>query len=252
MSCLRTRQMLDAWQDGELDAGSDAELRRHVEGCAECAALHRQREALRAAIRSAPRHVAPEGLRRAIVARLGEASAQGLSPTRRPMLAWWQALMLAAGSAALGVLATALVLRGPATMPPQEQLVARHVASLASARLIEVASSDRHVVKPWFQGKVDFAPQVRDLAAHGFVLEGARLERIGGKDAVAVVYRIRKHPVNLFVWRGGALPAGAPEVMTVRGFSIAAWSAGGLDYAAVADTDLAEMRRFALALTAAP
>ena len=165
------------------------------------------------------------------------------------MLAWWQALLLAGATGALAVLATAFVLTGPgredAATSLREQLVARHVAALASNHLIDVASSDRHVVKPWFQGKVDFAPQVRDLSSQDFALEGARLDQVGGRTAVAVVYRLREHPINLFVWRRADARDAALDLAIVRGFSVAAWSVGGLDYAAVSDADAGELRRFA-------
>ena len=260
MSCLRTRQMLDAWLDGELDAGTSAALARHAAGCPECGALRNTREDLRAALRAAPRLAAPASLRRALGA--------GFKAARRPvprwrlpraprvprMLAWWQALLLAGATGALAVLATAFVQTGPgredAATSLREQIVARHVAALASNHLIDVASSDRHVVKPWFQGKVDFAPQVRDLSPQGFALEGARLDQVGGRTAVAVVYRIREHPINLFVWRRADGRDAALDLAIVRGFSVAAWSAGGLDYAAVSDVDAGELGRFAGALQA--
>lgn len=266
MTCLRTRQMLDAWLDGELDAGTSVALAQHAAGCAECGALRNTREDLRGALRAAPRHAAPLSLRRAVGAGFEAARRpvpqrfvpQWLVPqwlvSRAPrMLAWWQALLLAGATGALAVLGTAFVLVGPgreeAATSLREQMVARHVAALASNHLIDVASSDRHVVKPWFQGKVDFAPQVRDLSAQGFALEGARLDQVGGRTAVAVVYRIREHPINLFVWRRADGRAdgrdAALDLAIVRGFSVAAWSAGGLDYAAVSDADAGELRRFA-------
>ena len=254
MSCLRTRQMLDAWLDGELDAGTNAALAEHAAGCPDCRALRGERERLRADLRAAPRHAAPAALKGTIAARVRQARPPVVRVPR--MLTWWQALALAGATGALAVLVTLSVLPGPGRevvhAQLSEQLVARHVASLASGRLIDVASSDRHVVKPWFQGKVDFAPQVRDLSSLGFAIEGARLEQVAGRGAVAVVYRIREHPINLFVWRRVDASDAALEIATVRGFSVAAWSAGGLNYTAVSDTDAGEMERFARALLAGP
>ena len=247
MSCLRTRQMLDAWLDGELDAGTSAELVQHASACPACRRLREERADLRSALKAMPRHAAPATLRPAITARIE--SARRVAPLFPRMLAWWQALVFAAASAALAVWATVLVLPGFSGTGVRaalaEELVARHTAALAGNHLIDVASSDRHTVKPWFQGKVDFAPQVRDLAVHGFALEGARLEQVAGHAAVAVVYRIRNHPVNLFVWRSQDVRDTALEMFSVRGFSVAAWSVSGLHYVAVSDTEPGELRRFA-------
>lgn len=254
MSCLRTRQMLDAWLDGELDAGTSAALAGHAAGCPDCRALRGERERLRADLRTAQRHAAPAALKAAIAARVRQARPPAARAPR--VVTWWQALALAGATGALAVLVTVSVLPGPVRdvvqAPLREQLVARHAASLASGRLVDVGSSDRHMVKPWFQGRVDFAPPVRDLSSLGFAIEGARLEQVAGQPAVAVVYRIRKHPINLFVWRGADAADPALEIATVRGFSVASWSAGGLNHAAVSDTDTGEMERFARALLAGP
>ena len=108
----------------------------------------------------------------------------------------------------------------PAPTALREHLVASHVASLGDARhLTEVASGDRHTVKPWFQGKVDFAPTVRDLSSDGFVMLGARLDHVADRQAAAVVYRVRNHVINLFVWRATA--GDEPFVVSAaRGFNL--------------------------------
>ena len=254
MSCLRTRQMLDAWLDDELDTATSAALAGHATGCPDCRALRGERERLRADLRAAPRHAAPAALKDVIAARVRQARPPAARMPR--VVTWSQALALAGATGALAVLVTVSVLPAPGRevvqAPLREQLVARHAAALASGHLIDVASSDRHVVKPWFQGKVDFAPQVRDLSSLGFAIEGARLEQVAGQRAVAVVYRIRKHPINLFVWRRAEPSDAALEIASVRGFSVAAWSAGGLNYAAVSDTDAGEMERFARVLATGP
>jgi anti-sigma factor RsiW len=128
----------------------------------------------------------------------------------------------------------------------REHLVASHIASLGpSHRLIEVASSDRHTVKPWFQGKVDFAPTVRDLSGEGYVLLGGRLDHVAEDQAAAIVYRVRGHVINLFVWRAAGAAAEPLALSTARGFSLATWTDSGLRFAAVSDTDAQEIERFA-------
>ena len=192
-ACLRTRRMLDGWLDGELDPATGGEIARHVSQCPDCLALRGERERLRETLRAAaPRLTAPQELRDAVMRRLRVKHAgPGVDPpvpVRRPaarLLSWWQALALAGAASAAAAVLTAVLMHLPADdlaqESPREQAVTHHVASLAGARLIDVASSDSHVVKPWFQGKIDFAPMVRDLSAQGFVLLGARQERIAGR-----------------------------------------------------------------------
>ena len=104
---------------------------------------------------------------------------------------------------------------------------------------MDVVSTDQHTVKPWFQGKVDFAVPVRDFAEQGFVLAGGRVDVVDGRTAAAIVYRRRQHVLNLFVWadsRGDV----APRSSTVRGYRISTWAQGGLEYRLVSDVPAAE------------
>lgn len=248
MSCNRTRQMLDAWIDGELDPATGQQLAQHLEGCADCRARHSEREALRATVRAAVAPMAaPAALQLAVLRGIRAAPAPTANRTQR-LLSWWQAGVLATGSAAVAAAAT-FFMTGPATGPTQQevagQVAALHARSLAGDGLIEIASSERHVVKPWFHGKIDFAPPVRDLSAEGFALLGARMERVGGRPAVALVYRIRKHPVNLFVWRGEQGRATPLAFETVHGFTVGQWSSGGLDFAAVSDVEAQDLAKLA-------
>ena len=131
-----------------------------------------------------------------------------------------------------------------------EQAVASHVASLAPPRrLVDVESSDRHVVKPWLSGKIDFAPPVLDLEPYGFTLLGARLDHVGNRQAAAVVYRIRNHDINLFVWRAAREGMRTEtELTAVRGFGVASWTHNGLMFVAVSDVDRRDLQKFVDAL----
>ena len=276
-NCQRTRKMLDGWLDGELDPATSDEMARHVAQCPDCVLLRAERERLRGTLRAAaPRFTAPAALRQSVMSALqlehlarGEpadrarpgASSTSAQPLAARLVSWWQALAFAGAASVATALVTVMLVRSPVDAgtneSPREQVVTRHVASLSGAHLIDVASSDSHVVKPWFQGKIDFAPMVRDLSAQGFILQGARQERIAGRPAVAVVYKIRNHPVNLFIWRGadgGAADArdAALTASTMRGFSVASWAAGGLNFAAVSDAEFADIERFGRALQKTP
>jgi anti-sigma factor RsiW len=106
------------------------------------------------------------------------------------------------------------------------------------------------VVRPWFQGRLEFAPMVRDLSAQGFDLLGARLDQLGDRQAVAVVYRLRSHIINVFSWRGRGDLIGSEREVTIRGFNVIIWSDRDMDFVAVSDTDSAELKRFTVAYRA--
>jgi anti-sigma factor (TIGR02949 family) len=243
MNCALALRMLDAYVDDELDATTAAEMVEHLATCAGCAALHGQRVAMRTALRAASlREAAPKGLKKSI---LREIERAGAPETPRRTLRWWQALALGASTAVMGAIGGWWLAQPRLLEGYPELVVARHVASLTPAGpRIDVASSDRHEVRPWFQGRLEFAPMVRDLSAQGFDLMGARVERVGDRQAVAVVYRLHNHIINVFSWRGPGDVAGAAKEATIRGFHVVTWSDRDLDFAAVSDTDSAELKRF--------
>jgi anti-sigma factor RsiW len=111
--------------------------------------------------------------------------------------------------------------------------------------LLEVKSSDRHTVKPWFAGRLDFAPPVKDLADHGFALAGGRVDYLDGRPAAALVYRRRQHVVTLLVQPEGADAARAPRAQTRQGYHVLHWAEGGLAFWAISDLNEGELQDFA-------
>ena len=163
----------------------------------------------------------------------------------------WQRrqFMALAASVLLAVFAssgtTFLLMRPAPEDPLAEEVVGSHIRSLMADHLIDVASSDQHTVKPWFDGRLDLAPAVIDLKAQGFALVGGRLDYIDRQPVAAVVYQRGKHLINLFAWPSSG--AHSPlRAMTIRGYNVLSWTAGDLAYWAVSDVnpkDLATLQR---------
>jgi anti-sigma factor RsiW len=138
--------------------------------------------------------------------------------------------------------------------------VGSHIRSLMADHLIDIASSDQHTVKPWFDGRLDLAPAVIDLKAEGFPLVGGRLDYIERQPVAAIVYQRGKHLINLFAWPMGGGETGAGHgsrdvrAMTIRGYNLLTWTQGDLTYWAVSDVnpkDLATLQRLIVQNTGA-
>ena len=166
---------------------------------------------------------------------------QFFQPSRRTFFGGF-----AVGTALSAAVAATLVLtvfRNDQEQTIADEVVSAHIRSLQPGHLMDVETSDQHTVKPWFDGKVDVAPPVIDLTAEGFTLLGGRLDYIDGEPVASVVYKRRKHVINLFVaQRLGAEHANVTD-RTVQGYNVRHWSAGGLDFWAVSDLDLDRTRR---------
>jgi anti-sigma factor RsiW len=245
-ACPDKAVLLYGLLDGELDAVNAAACEAHLKTCEACEAEFRRLQALREAV-AAPgvAHSAPERLRAGIEAMLAaEAAPAAAAQPRRRLAAWAAGGVGGIGGLVAAGLAVMLVLPQVTEASVERQLVASHVRSLMANHLTDVATSNRHVVKPWFNGKVDIAPPVPELAEQGFPLVGGRLDYIDGHVAPAIVYSRRLHTVNLFVWpAGGPSPSGT-RVVRRDGYSLVEWSQNGLRFAAVSDIDPGELRLF--------
>ena len=202
-------------------------------------------EQLSALIRGhASRHAAPESLRAGLRTQAALAdAARSPEPRRRWTFSWPTASI----GFALGLLCAVLVLplwqRLGADASLDAELVASHVRALQLGPLIEVASSDRHTVKPWFQGRLDYAPPVPDLADDGFPLTGGRVDHVRGGAVAALAYQRHQHVIDVFVWPATARLA--PQAAVQRGFNVLHWSDGAMQVWAVSDAERAELERFA-------
>ncbi len=230
--------LVQAEFDGELDAAEAARAMHHRANCAICRAAYADFETTRARLRAdAPYHRAPENLRRAIVAGLGTAA-----PRRSRAPAWWRDGVSFGLGAALAA-GIALLIIAPAQKDLVDAVVAGHVRALQQpGHLEDVVSTDEHTVKPWFDGKLDFAPPVKDLAAENFPLLGGRLDYLDDRPVAALIYRHDKHIIDLFVWpERGSL---APVTATRNGYNAIHWREGGMNFWAVSDLEAGELRDF--------
>jgi anti-sigma factor RsiW len=242
--------MLQALVDGELDAANAARIEAQIAGCAACAAQHTELIELRAALKRelAPAR-APDRLRERLAASLAEAAPAPRSepathpPRRAPApWSWLGAGAMLATAACAGLFAVSAQLSASDALT--RDLVAGHVRSLEVGHLTDVATSDQHVVKPWFEGKLDFSPPVVELASQGFPLVGGRLDYIGGRTVAAIVYRRGHHPINLFIWPASRGAAGRAETAPGDGYTLLHWSQGGMTFWAVSDVNPADLRQF--------
>ena len=261
MNCAEASAGLGAWSDGELAAGEATALREHVAGCAACRAELEALAALRRDIRAeAPRHAAPASLHarvRAELARHGDGAAATAAAAAAPLRPapsrrrWFLAGAMAGALLAVGVGAlTELVLSQRASDGVTIEAVDGHVRATLGQRLIEVASSDRHTVKPWLSARLPYAAPVPDPVDPAFVLAGARVDSLDRRPVAALVYRYGNHTVDVFV-RPLADAGAAPALANVRGFTVALALGAGMKWRAVADVDATVLAGFVERLAAA-
>ncbi len=245
MNCDRVRLLLNGYIDQELDPVSSLDVEAHMRGCAACAAYYQQLVAVQtAASQRSLYRPAPPQLERRIRAALGKAS-----PTApaRPTFSWgWFApalLMAAFLLFGAGYLARGLWAPTAATALAQQVQMA-HVRSLMANHLTDVASTDQHTVKPWFNGKLDFSPPVTDLAGQGFPLVGGRLDYLDGRPVAALVYQRNKHYINVFIWPTADQQAGLQN-STDNGYHLVHWNQSGMTLWAISDVESNELGAFA-------
>jgi anti-sigma factor RsiW len=231
-------ERIEAYADHELDAAQQAAVAEHLADCRTCSEayirLRRQKAGIEAA---APYYLAPSELKQSVRHELHKMAAEG-----KPRMAWrWLAI---AASVLLAASVTLNVIRlGPRTAESElaENVLSDHIRSLIGTRLVDVASSDQHTVKPWFAGKLDFSPDVKDFEGQGFPLAGGRIEYLEGRRVAALVYHRRQHVINLFIWPG---ETGSETAFSRNGYHLLHWNTAGMTYWAVSDVSTGELHGF--------
>ncbi|MGB2664299.1 MAG: anti-sigma factor [Candidatus Acidiferrum sp.] len=245
MSCDRADAILHAYFDNELDAVGAAAFESHLGRCSECLDEVEALHALRSSMNLGQLYEkAPASLCKKVLADLRSARTVALVPDRSR----WQWFAVAAGLLLFAYTGWQLVSlqRGDRKETLlAAKIVDAHLRSLQPGHLTDVVSSDQHTVKPWFDGKVDFSPPVRDFADRGFPLEGGRLDIIDGRATAALIYGRRKHLLNVFIWPTSEQDA-SPRPGSRQGYQWLDWRKGGMEFWVVSDaapTDLEQLQR---------
>ena len=254
MSCPENEALIQGYLDGELDLVSALGFEAHLKECGTCAQAYENHKALSRNLKNGPFYYRPSAdLQQRIRTALVESDPAANRRTASPSKAAWQRLprlswAFLSVAACLGVVAliSLLFVRWP-PRPTPDQLVAQeilssHVRSLMAGHLTDVPSSDQHTVKPWFDGKLDFAPPVEDLSGQGFPLVGGRLDYLNERPVAALVYQRRKHVINLFIWPS-AERLGEKAVMR-QGYNLIHWTRSGMTYWAASDLNDRELGEF--------
>jgi anti-sigma factor RsiW len=238
MTCAPVESLLEPYLDEELDGVQRVQVAEHLAGCSSCAERHARLLELRTAIRAhAPYYPAPAGLRERIRLSVRQANRPAAAPWRRLAIA---ATILLTVSAAWNIALFRSRTSGASVLA--KEILTSHVRSLMGTHLLDVPSSDQHTVKPWFNGKLDFSPDVRDFAAQGFPLIGGRVDYVGDRPVAALVYQRRQHIINVFTWPSPST-GGATE-LAANGYHILNWNSGGMAWWAVSDLNTGELRQF--------
>lgn len=243
MECRAATDMVHRYVDGEIGAEIAAEIDDHVDSCPACRPVYERHRTLQRTVRrNATRYAAPPELAERIGAALDRTPAAARTQPKG-----WRTLAMAASIAlAMGLSSGVTWIAATTGGGPElrDELVASHIRSMMADHLTDVASSDQHTVKPWFNGRIDLSPPVTDLAAQGYPLIGGRLDYLERRPVAALVYKRHQHVINLFVMpaEGGAVPSKAAA--SLNGYNLRHWQDGALRFWAVSDLNAAELDEF--------
>jgi anti-sigma factor RsiW len=244
LNCTHCHELIHGYLDNELDTATAATVAEHLSGCADCKRLHDEAKLLIASVKAqAPYYPAPDALTRSVFATIPSQTSSAKrfwDLLRNPSRHW----LAPAFSAIALAMALVLYIATPSSEQPwMEEAVSSHVRSLMAEHLNDVASSDRHTVKPWFTGKLDFSPPVFDYSAQGYPLLGGRLDYLQHQTTAALSYGRAKHIINLFI-----LPTTETDKprqhLSIRGYNIVSWQQNHMRFIVVSDLEKTELEAF--------
>jgi anti-sigma factor RsiW len=244
VDCKETQELLSSYFDHELDLMPSLQVEKHLDQCVVCSDKLKTDHALSNLVRDPSLYYsAPVTLENKIRASLRKTESHEQKSSGRS----WQWLAYAASIAVVFLLGWIL---GRSQLPNStnellsQEILASHVRSLMPGHLTDVLSSDQHTVKPWFNGKLDFSPPVRDFATQGFPLVGGRLDYVNHKAVSALVYTHNKHVINVYLWPALNMASMEPRSRTLQGYHMIEWTSSGMTHYVVSDLNEAELHDF--------
>jgi anti-sigma factor RsiW len=244
MNCQQAKPLIDAYADGELDAAGILELEKHIHDCPTCTLARRNAQGLKKALKQDSLFfTAPKELRQRIKAEL-RSQVETKSRWNFKNWNWLTGATTGAATACLALLLTLSLTRPSAEQRLTQEIVSSNIRSLMADHMLDVVSTDQHTVKPWFNGKLDFSPPVKDLAAQEFPLVGGRLDYIGGRSVAALVFHRHKHVINLFIWPANKKDSKPAASASIQGYNVIHWTNVGMTFWAVSDLNETELMEF--------
>jgi len=244
MNCQQAKPLIDPYADGELEAAAILELEQHLQSCAACGKVWRNLQSLKKSLKQDSLYfAAPKELRERIRSELPSPSKN--APRKQAWnWNWLTPFMSGLAAACLVLLVTVTMNHRTSESPLAQEIVSSHIRSLMANHMLDVVSTDQHTVKPWFNGKLDFSPLVKDLKEQGFPLIGGRLDYLGGRDVAALIFQRQKHIINLFIWPAEEKRSNPASITSVQGYNVIHWSEGEMAFWAASDLNEKELMEF--------
>jgi anti-sigma factor RsiW len=244
MNCQQAKPLIDPYADGELEAAAIVELEQHLQSCSACGIAWRNLQSLKKTLKQdALYFTAPEELRRRIKSAL-PSPINVVLPWKAWNWNWLTTVMSVAAAACLTLLLAVTQTRLSSEQSLAREVVSSHIRSLMANHALDVVSTDQHTVKPWFNGKLDFSPPVKNLTEQGFPLIGGRLDYVGGRSVAALVFQRNKHTINLFIWPVTEKNSNPTSSASIQGYNLIHWSDSKMSFWAVSDLNEKELTGF--------
>ncbi|MFI5323712.1 MAG: anti-sigma factor family protein [Thermodesulfobacteriota bacterium] len=244
MTCSEIRELIYAYIDGELDLVHSLDIEKHIGKCSACTTTFKNLEVLRSAINTDSLYYSPPyGFQNMILKGvLKKDKAEAIKSYLSSHLV---------GIGTFAIIAALIILVFIPTLSDvssdnllMNEIITSHVRSLMADHLTDVTTSDRHTVKPWFNGKLDFSPQVQDFADHGFTLVGGRLDYLNDRAVASLVYRHKLHLINLYIWPSEGGIDIRVKSRSKKGYNLINWDKSGMTYWAISDLNNIELQEF--------
>jgi anti-sigma factor RsiW len=244
MNCQQAKPLIDPYADGELEAAAVLELEQHLQSCSACGLAWRNLQSLKKTLKQdALYFTAPADLRDRIKSALPLPS-KAVPERQASNWNWLTTIMSGLAAACLALLLTVTMNRPASKSPLAQEIVSSHVRSLMANHMLDVVSTDQHTVKPWFNGKLDFSPPVKNLAAQEFPLIGGRLDYMRGHSVAALIFQRHQHIINLFIWPEMEKNSNPAPSATLQGYNVVHWSEAEMTFWAVSDLNEKELMEF--------